>query len=85
MNITVIEIASHRNGIDGPPLHAIVFRDAEDKSSVKPGVVFDKPWHIAVFDIGKLAECDVEFGSNSYRGDRYESQLRDAVKKHLAA
>lgn len=43
--------------------------------------VFDEPGHVAVFAVGKLSEPDVgvAFGENSYRGDRYEPELRAAI------
>jgi len=80
--ITVLNIDHHRNGIAGAPFHAIVFRDTGPEANVKLGIVFDAPSHVAVLDIAKLSDCDVEFGSNSWRGDTYENQLREVVKEH---
>ena len=85
MKISVLNIDYHRNGIAGAPFHAIIFRDTGENSSVKIGIVFEQPWHTAVLDIAKLADCDVEFGSNSWRGDQYEPQLRKAIKTNHAA
>jgi hypothetical protein len=82
MNITVFNIGHHRNGIDGAPFHAIVFRDEGPETSVKLGIVFDTSSHVAVLDIAKLADCDVEFASNSWRGDVYEPPLRKAIKDY---
>jgi len=79
MRTSILNIDYHRNGIGGAPFHAIVFRDRSDSEGAKIGIVFEEPWHTAVLDIAKLAECDVEFGSNSYRGDRYEPMLRRAI------
>ncbi|WP_165064002.1 hypothetical protein [Paludisphaera rhizosphaerae] len=81
MKITVLNIAYHRNGIAGMPFHAVVFRDAGEEASVKIGVLFEHSHHCAVLDIAKLADCDVEFGSNSWRGDVYEPHLRKAAAK----
>jgi hypothetical protein len=61
------------------PSTPFVFRDEGEESSVKIGIVFEKPWHTAVLDIAKLAECDIEFGSNSWRGDQYEPHLRQII------
>jgi hypothetical protein len=85
MKLSITKIAHHRNGIDGMPFHAVIFRDDTERKSAKLGVVFESPRHVAVFDIAKLADCDVEFGSNSYRGDRYEPALRQAITDHHAA
>ena len=79
MKLNILNIDYHRNGICGAPFHAIVFRDKREKGSVKLGVVFDAPSHTALLDIGKLADCDIEFGSNSWRGDQYEPALRRAI------
>jgi hypothetical protein len=82
MKISILNIDYHRNGISGAPFHAIVFRDLSDGPGAKIGIAFDAPYHTAVLDIGKLADCDVEFGSNSYRGDQYEPALRKAITQH---
>ena len=82
MNITLLNIDRHRNGIGGAPFNAIVFADTGEGASVKVAIVFDAPGHTAVLDINKLVECDVAFGSNSWRGDAYEPHLRRAIAKH---
>ena len=82
MNITLLKIDRHRNGIGGAPFNAIVFADTGEGASVKVAIVFDAPGHTAVLDINKLVECDVAFGSNSWRGDAYEPHLRRAIAKH---
>jgi hypothetical protein len=30
MNITIIDIAHHRNGIGGAPFHVVIFRDPDE-------------------------------------------------------
>ena len=44
--------------------------------------VFDDPGQVAVYEVAKLAdpEIGVAFGENSWRGDRYEPELREAIK-----
>ena len=69
----VISLARHRNGVCGAPFSVILFDDGESR---KIGVVFDAPHHCAVLDLAKLATGDIAFGSNSYRGDRFEPALR---------
>lgn len=81
MKIKVVNLDYHRNGVAGEPFHAVVFRDTGPDASVKLGVVFDRIGHVAVFDIAKLADCDVECVSNAWRGDYYEPALRRAVEK----
>ena len=85
MKLTILNIDYHRNGICGAPFHAIIFRDSGPEGSVKLSIVFDTEFHCAVLDIAKLADCDIAFGSNSWRGDHYEPFLRRAINKHEAA
>jgi hypothetical protein len=86
MKLTIIDIAYHRNGVGGAPFHVAIFD--EDKSAHpddqgrKVGIVFEQEWHTAVLDIAKLARGDIAFGSNSWRGDNYESRLRTAISNH---
>lgn len=80
--IKVTDIAFHRNGICGAPFHVVLFEDLE---STHVGIVFDEPWHCAVLNVQKLSSGDIAFGSNSYRGDRYEPLLRKAIKENEEA
>lgn len=79
MTYTIERTAYHRNGICGAPFHTILFQDTEAGRMV--GIVFDNPYHVAVLDIDKLALGDIAFGSNSWRGDRYEPTLRKAIRE----
>ena len=81
MQLTIQHLAFHRNGMCGAPFHAIVFRDEGPEATLKLAVVFREPDHTAVFDLAKLAAGDVAFGSNSWRGDRYEADLRAAIQQ----
>ena len=84
MQLTILHLAFHRNGICGAPFHAVVFEGDGPEPSVKLGIVFDAPDHVAVLDVTLLAAGDVAFGSNSWRGDRYEPALRAAIRQHNA-
>jgi hypothetical protein len=79
MTIRIITIAYHRNGIGGAPFHAILFEDGGPEGSRKLGIVFEAPDHCSVLDVEKLAAGDIAFGSNSWRGDRFEPALRVAI------
>ena len=81
MKLTIFSIAHHRNGIDGAPFHIALFRDHGPEGSRKIGIVFDAPRHCAVLDVTKLAAGDIAFGSNSWRGDNYETNLRQAIER----
>ncbi len=78
MKLTFEQIKYHRNGVCGAPFHVIRFTDAAEGNML--GIVFESPHHVAVFNRDKLATGDIGFGSNSWRGDRYEPHLRAAIK-----
>jgi hypothetical protein len=83
--IRIRSIDYHRNGVDGAPFHVAIFDEdkgahPEDQGR-KVGIVFGEQAHCAVLDVKKLAAGDIDFGSNSWRGDEYEPHLRRAIKK----
>ncbi len=80
MKLKIINIAFHRNGICGAPFHVVLFHDSGPEGSRKVAIVFDEPHHCAVLDIAKLAAGTITFGNNSFRGDNYESSLREAIR-----
>lgn len=71
------QIAYHRNGISGAPFHIIQFTTPEREKFL--AVVFDEPYHVAVFNIDLLLQGNIAFGDNSYRGDVFEPELRAAI------
>ena len=79
MNLSIIEIALHRNGICGAPFAVVLFEDGRPEGSRKIGILFDEPYHCAVLDVAKLAAGDIAFMSNSWRGDQFEPHLRAAL------
>lgn len=80
MRLTVEQIERHRNGISGAPFDVILFRDADEGRML--GIVFDAGYHVAVLNLDRLAQGDIAFGSNSWRGDRYEPALRRLITTH---
>ena len=82
-NIKAIhQIAYHRNGVSGEGFHAVIFDGAADEGRMV-AFVFPSPFHVAVVNVDKLADpaIGVTFGENSWRGDRYERELREAIKE----
>jgi hypothetical protein len=79
-SIHIHDWAYHRNGICGAPFHVFLFDDTQDEKTRKVGVLFEATHHCAVLDVAKLAQGSVGFGVNSYRGDVFEEQLRQAVR-----
>ena len=82
MRITIHHLAHHRNGIDGAPFDVFLFEDSDNAGRRKLGILFEEPHHCAVLDVARLADGDIAFGSNSWRGDRYEPLLREAIVSH---
>ena len=81
MQLQIIAIDYHRNGIGGAPFNVLLFHDGE---SQKVGIVFERPGYCAVLDVQKLAGGDIAFGLNSWRGDRFEPDLRKAINEYNA-
>lgn len=91
--ITVQEIASHRNGINGAPFHVVTFShrvggETADRQFV--ATVFHGAGQVAVFDRELLGAGAIAFGGtsdgcNSWRGDAFEKPLRAAILAHEGA
>jgi len=77
MQLNIEQIHHHRNGVSGAPFHVLIFHDPDEGRML--GIVFREDYHVAVFNLDKLAVGNITFGSNSWRGDRYEPYLRDAI------
>ena len=90
----VHQCAYHRNGVGGEAFWAVVFDSTDDdgrsrrmlasvfaddvaRRQAHPGTSLNP--HIAVYDIGLLAEVGVAFGANSWRGDNYFEPLCDVI------
>jgi len=83
MKLKIIAIAHHRNGICGAPFDVVLFDDQGPERSRKVAILFEEPHFRAVLGVDKLAEGDIAFGSNSWRGDHYEHDLRKAIRKRM--
>lgn len=77
MKLAIEQIEHHRNGICGAPFYVVLFRD--DDAGRMVGIVFEKASHVAVLNLEKLAQGNIAFGDNSWRGDHYEPHLRSAI------
>lgn len=89
MNLTIHEIAYHRNGVGGVGFHVVKFTCPEAGEMV--AILFELAdpdhsevqWngHCAVLNRDLLADGIIAFGENSWRGDQYEAELREAIAK----
>ena len=73
MDIELLTLSHHRNGIAGSPFTTGIFRDED--GTEKMFVDFGEA-NFAVLQVDKLAAGDVAFGSNSWRGDHYVDKVR---------
>ena len=79
----IIDIAHHRNGVDGTGFHVVLFKDKETKETFV-GIVQDgdqNQWNASVLSVDRLAKGDIAFGSNSWRGDNYAAELKAAIEE----
>jgi hypothetical protein len=88
MKITPISVAHHRNGVSGEPFHCVIFDKTDGDGTTRmlavrfaddEGEGFQNP-RIAVFDVALLYESDIEFGSNSFRGDHFVDAIDKAIE-----
>jgi hypothetical protein len=75
-NLQIVNAALHRNGIGGMPFQVALVDDPND-GDTKLVIMFEEQYYTAVLSLDKLIQNeDIDFGSNSYRGDRYDDELR---------
>lgn len=87
---TIKALDYHRNGVSGLGFHVgivqerdgdevrdmLVIRFQKEADKVTGNVV------CAAFDLAKLADKDIRFGHNSWRGDYYHSVMDAAIAKN---
>lgn len=79
LNLQITDIAHHRNGVSGMPFEVAIVDDATE-GDTKLVIMFKERGYTAVLSLDKLIQNeDIAFGSNSWRGDHYEAELRDQM------
>lgn len=73
-------MAAHRNGVSGNLFHAVRFNDPQYGNFL--ATVFEEPGNVAVINLDLLPEHGVAFGENSWRGDNYETFLRNGIANY---
>lgn len=77
--LQIIDLAYHRNGVAGRPFKVALVDDA-NLGDVKLVIMFEEEGYTAVLSVDKLHEDeDISFGTNSWRGDEYETALRSEM------
>lgn len=75
LDLEIVDSDYHRNGVGGAGFKVALVDDA-DEGDTKLVIMFDREYHTAVLSLDKLKDGDIAFGSNSYRGDRFDDILR---------
>lgn len=86
MKVEIIAADYHRNGVGGEPFYVVLFNDLESEDhdqNPMVAVLFHEPMTCAVLSVPRLATATIEFGMNSWRGDRYSDALRPALQTWL--
>lgn len=77
MKMKLLSNSHHRNGVCGTPFDVALIRDED--GSTKVCIDFGGS-DFAVLQVDLLAQGDVAFGSNSWRGDHYADQVRKLMR-----
>lgn len=79
---TILHTDYHRNGISGTPFNVVLFIDAESGEKFV-GIIpegDENKWNAFVLSVDRMAnDNDIAFGSNSWRGDNYAAELKEAI------
>jgi hypothetical protein len=80
----VLAVDYHRNGVGGTGFYVVLFTENESNQKMVGIVTPDDPnkWNAQVLSVDKLAENDIAFASNSWRGDVFVTELKDIINKH---
>lgn len=84
MNLEILKISCHRNGVCGTPFTVILFKDKDlmDMTSNLMVAIYFTPTECAVLNVVETLKGNVDFAQgNSWRGDRYASSLKPFVDK----
>ena len=85
----VKQLEYHRNGICGEPFHVAIVTEGRDRRLVihfeGKGSKCGMETITAAFDLAMLADGEIRFGVNSFRGDHYSALMRAAIAQREAA
>ena len=83
MNIKIVKASFHRNGISGAGFTCILFEAPSETNDLMMATLFDDVGYCAVYSVPMLANQNIGFAmGNSWRGDFFEYDLREALKEY---
>ena len=76
----VLAIDHHRNGVTGCPFGIVLFNYGKRKMV---GIILDNEdlCPCVVLDVDLLSQGNIEFGTNSWRGDDFYPELKAVIEK----
>jgi hypothetical protein len=72
---SMIRKSFHRNGVCGAPFYVAIITDEDGVDKLV--IQFEEQGHTAVLGLDQLTRGVIEFGHNSWRGDQYETEMRN--------
>lgn len=84
-NIEIIKLSYHRNGVSGYGFYVATFNYHDGVvNHHMVGIIYpDDLGYCSVLDIDELKSDNIEFaGGNSWRGDNFEGELREAIEAY---
>ena len=75
----VLDIVYHRNGVSGDGFHVVRFTSAEGEGEFV-AILFEQEKSCAVLNVPQIVAGNIGFAmGNSWRGDNFEPELREAI------
>ena len=84
MDIKILSIARHRNGVMGCPFYVILFKDKEFPKYTFVANVFDaEEFYMSVLAVEELVKGNITFGEgNSWASERWEKIMMDKIQAY---
>jgi len=82
MTIEIRDVAYHRNGVAGLPFYVVLFNDTDEGMFNQVATIDEDGEDCRVINAGLITNSGhigQQIGMNTWRGDRYLSQIRDAM------
>jgi hypothetical protein len=78
----IIDVAHHRNGVCGTPFDVVLFTD-KDTGQKMVGIVpndDENTRNAFVLSVDRMVQDNIRFAENSWRGDNYVNELKQAIE-----
>lgn len=83
-DIKIIAVDYHRNGVGGAPFNVCLIKHKQGRRVHNMvGIRFDGVGECAILDIELLAQGNIKFGENSWRGDYFIGAVDAAIQEYF--